>query len=84
MKVILFLSALLLSTSIALSAQTYTGKRQGQMKSEKTVKATFTCGAKRYCKQMSSCAEAKFYLEQCGLTRLDGNGDGVPCEALCR
>jgi len=43
----------------------------------------FTCGSKRYCREMSSCEEARFYLEQCGLTRLDGDGDGVPCEALC-
>ncbi|MCB1884033.1 MAG: thermonuclease family protein [Geminicoccaceae bacterium] len=42
------------------------------------------CGAKRYCKQMASCDEATFYLKQCGLTRLDGDGDGVPCESLCR
>lgn len=41
------------------------------------------CGAKRYCKEMNSCDEAKFYLNQCGLSRLDGDGDGVPCEKLC-
>lgn len=43
-----------------------------------------SCGSKRYCKQMSSCAEAKFYLNNCGLSRLDGDGDGVPCESICR
>jgi len=42
------------------------------------------CGAKRYCREMTSCAEARFYLQQCGVTRLDGDGDGVPCETLCR
>ena len=42
-----------------------------------------TCGNKRYCKEMTSCEEAKFYLSQCGLSRLDGDGDGVPCEKLC-
>ncbi len=41
------------------------------------------CGKKRYCSQMTSCAEARFYLTQCGLKRLDANGDGVPCETLC-
>ena len=41
------------------------------------------CGAKRYCREMSSCAEARFHLEQCGLTRLDRDGDGVACEDLC-
>jgi hypothetical protein len=33
---------------------------------------------------MGSCEEARFYLERCGLSRLDGDGDGMPCEALCR
>jgi hypothetical protein len=42
------------------------------------------CGAKRYCNEMASCQEARFYLTQCGLTRLDSDGDGVPCESLCR
>nr|WP_322100032.1 excalibur calcium-binding domain-containing protein [Geminicoccus roseus] len=44
----------------------------------------FSCGGKRYCKQMTSCAEARFYLEQCGLSRLDGDRDGIPCEKICR
>lgn len=30
------------------------------------------------------CEEARFYLTQCGLSRLDGDKDGVPCEAVCR
>jgi hypothetical protein len=45
---------------------------------------SFTCETKRYCREMSSCSEARFYLGECGLTRLDGDGDGVPCESLCR
>lgn len=42
------------------------------------------CQGKRTCSQMSNCAEARFYLTQCGVSRLDGDGDGVPCEKLCR
>ena len=42
------------------------------------------CGSKKYCGQMNSCEEAKFYLNVCGLKRLDGDSDGVPCEAMCR
>ena len=44
----------------------------------------FTCGSKRYCSQMNSCEEAKFYLNNCGLKHLDRDHDGVPCEKLCR
>ena len=43
----------------------------------------FTCGNKRTCRQMASCEEAKFYLTTCGIKSLDGDKDGVPCEALC-
>ena len=45
---------------------------------------SFTCGGKTYCREMTSCAEALFYLRRCGLTRIDGDGDGVPCEKICR
>ena len=45
--------------------------------------APLACGERRTCDQMTRCEEARFYLEQCGLRALDGDGDGVPCEALC-
>jgi len=45
--------------------------------------AAFRCGTKTFCREMTSCAEARFYLTECGATRLDGDRDGVPCEALC-
>jgi len=45
---------------------------------------SFRCDGKTTCRQMSSCAEAQFYLRQCGLSKLDKDGDGVPCESLCR
>jgi len=44
----------------------------------------FQCGSKRYCREMTSCEEAKFYLRNCGLSRLDVDKDGVPCESICR
>lgn len=43
-----------------------------------------SCGSKRTCKEMSSCEEARFYLQQCGLQHLDRDKDGTPCESLCR
>ncbi|HEX8584231.1 MAG TPA: excalibur calcium-binding domain-containing protein [Allosphingosinicella sp.] len=41
------------------------------------------CSGKRTCGEMNSCAEANFYLDECGVSRLDGDGDGVPCESIC-
>lgn len=46
--------------------------------------AAAACGTKRTCKEMSSCDEARHYLIDCGLKRLDGDGDGVPCNSLCK
>lgn len=45
--------------------------------------STAQCGAKWKCGQMDSCAEANHYLNDCGVSRLDGDGDGVPCESIC-
>ena len=42
--------------------------------------AKFSCEGKVYCSQMSSCQEAKFYINNCEGTKMDGNNDGVPCE----
>ena len=44
----------------------------------------FQCEKKRYCKQMTSCSEAKFHLHKCGNSKLDRDKDGTPCESLCK
>lgn len=41
---------------------------------------SFRCDGRTHCSQMTSCAEAKFFLNNCPGTRMDGNNDGVPCE----
>lgn len=40
----------------------------------------FRCDGRRMCSQMTSCKEAKLFLQNCPGTQMDGNGDGVPCE----
>lgn len=57
---------------------------QKEVKGGPEGEAQFTCAGKKSCKQMLSCAEAKFYLSRCGVKSLDGNRDGVPCNSLCR
>ncbi|TFW71497.1 nuclease [Methylotenera oryzisoli] len=56
---------------------------QARVKASANSAEGFSCGSKRYCRQMVSCEEARFYLKQCGLHKLDKDGDGVPCEVLC-
>lgn len=38
------------------------------------------CDGRLYCSQMTSCAEAKWFLDHCPGTQMDGDHDGVPCE----
>ena len=40
----------------------------------------FKCDGRQYCSQMTSCAEATYYLRNCPNVKMDGNHDGVPCE----
>jgi cold shock CspA family protein len=41
---------------------------------------TFSCDGRTRCSQMTSCAEATYFLRQCPGTQMDGDGDGEPCE----
>jgi cold shock CspA family protein len=44
----------------------------------------YRCEGKQRCFEMTSCNEAKFYIRNCPDTKMDGDGDGVPCEdQLC-
>ena len=51
-----------------------------------TARAThvYQCTGKQHCSQMASCGEARFYLQHCPATMMDGDGDGEPCEDMCR
>lgn len=41
----------------------------------------FECSPqKMYCSQMRSCSEAFFHQERCGVSEMDGDHDGIPCE----
>lgn len=40
----------------------------------------FQCDGRTMCSQMTSCAEARYFLKHCPNTRMDGNQDGEPCE----
>lgn len=45
----------------------------------------FKCDGRKYCSQMTSCAEAKSFLKYCPGTEMDGDHDGIPCESQwCR
>jgi hypothetical protein len=48
---------------------------------EKSESAAFNCDGRVYCSQMTSCAEATYFLHHCPGVKMDGGGDGVPCES---
>jgi endonuclease YncB( thermonuclease family) len=45
-----------------------------------TAANAYRCDGRTYCSQMHSCAEATYFLKNCPGVKMDGNGDGVPCE----
>ena len=44
------------------------------------ISSGFSCDGRRYCSQMKSCAEANYFLANCPGTKMDGDGNGIPCE----
>ncbi len=58
--------------------------RREVVQKRERVEDGFSCSVRKSCSAMSSCDEAMFHLLSCGNTRLDGNQDGTPCEAICR
>lgn len=43
----------------------------------------YHCKRLKACSEMTHCAEATFQLRACGNTRIDVDGDGIPCETIC-
>lgn len=66
-----------------LSDNAETKSKKSKNKKQKSNSQSFNCGEKRYCKEMKSCSEAIFHLKECGLKKLDRDGDGKPCENVC-
>jgi micrococcal nuclease len=44
------------------------------------VATSYRCDGRTYCSQMTSCAEARWFLANCPGVKMDGNRDGEPCE----
>ncbi|MDO9221068.1 MAG: cold shock domain-containing protein [Thiobacillus sp.] len=47
---------------------------------EAAAPSPFHCDGRTHCSQMTSCAEAEFFLSNCPNVEMDGNNDGEPCE----
>lgn len=47
---------------------------------QRAVPPASKCDGRTQCSQMTSCAEATYFVRHCPNTKMDGDGDGVPCE----
>ena len=44
---------------------------------------SFSCDGRVHCSEMKSCDEAEFFVQNCTGVKMDGDGDGQPCEDWC-
>jgi hypothetical protein len=75
------------STSPMVQAQTSAKPEASAQEPAKLLlspRTSLKCDNRKYCTQMTSCAEAKYFLSNCPNVKMDGDGDGIPCEEqLC-
>ncbi|OQB05206.1 MAG: putative surface protein precursor [bacterium ADurb.Bin212] len=69
------------TTPTSPSTQPTTSSNTTQTNSTPT--SSYTCGTKKTCSQMTTCSEARYFLDTCGVSSLDRDKDGVPCEDIC-
>lgn len=50
----------------------------------KPAAAASGCIVRRNCGELGSCGGVRRYVRRCGSSGLDGDGDGIACESLCR
>lgn len=42
---------------------------------------SYRCDGRVHCSQMHSCEEARYFNDYCPGSKMDGDGDGTPCES---
>jgi hypothetical protein len=85
----MILKKLMLIALAAIVAWSYYTKKEGTLPvsfgHSKPAKASagpknYQCDGRQHCSQMRSYEEAKFFIENCPNTKMDGDDDGIPCE----
>ena len=67
----------------ATSGSSTKAEAEGTISTTDPLKAateSFKCDARKYCSQMTSCAEAQYFLARCTNVKMDGDRNGLPCE----
>lgn len=61
-----------------------TQKVSSPISSNTNVTSQYSCDGRVHCSQMNSYDEAVFFINNCPGTKMDGDGDGEPCEGQFR
>ena len=67
----------------ASAAATSASEKQGPVSAaapDSPAVGSARCDGRVHCSQMTSCAEAKYFLSHCPGVKMDGDGNGIPCE----
>lgn len=64
----------------AAAASSAAPAAEGESAAPPVVSSGSRCDGRRHCSQMTSCAEAKYFLANCPGVKMDGDGDSIPCE----
>jgi hypothetical protein len=65
-------------SGFAKETKSHAPKKYAENKSKKPIK--FKCDGRQHCSQMRSFKEAKYFIQHCPNTKMDGDNDGIPCE----
>ncbi len=68
------------ASSLLLPAPLHPGDETARIPASPAAAVNLRCDGRTMCSQMTSCAEATWFLNNCPGTQMDGNHDGVPCE----
>lgn len=76
------------ASMVILSSEKKTSNKASNQKSDNINSGVqyskFQCDSRTYCSQMTSRAEAEFFINNCPNTKMDGDYDGIPCEGDSR
>jgi hypothetical protein len=70
------------SQRIPVSDISNSSAMQTLVKAKEIAKQTsvYRCDGRQHCSQMTSYQEAKYFIQHCPNTKMDGDNDGIPCE----
>lgn len=63
-----------------MKGHSWISPHEAESMTSNTSSKQFKCDGRTYCSQMTSCAEALYFLQHCPNIKMDGDYNGEPCE----